>query len=205
MLAFAMARTANSLIGGHSKVFVCKHFIQTKLAYEMRAKEEHPESWQEYLQTHKFKDGHGACQFMASFTKKRKSKSKATKDMDSHSGATTWSLVPARTMLQHSSHCLVVGKIKARQLVANPGFRNQVVVNGKASLAELTRYVSQLLCTIELRMLTCLPSATKSNAGGRRGSCHRYGLRRILPQTICRTAAEGSVHGKIRKHSPLFV
>jgi hypothetical protein len=41
-------------------------------------KEQHPEEWKEYLRghPHPFTGGHGACQFLATFTKKRKSKAK---------------------------------------------------------------------------------------------------------------------------------
>ena len=127
-------------LGGHSKVFVCKHFIQVKLAYELRIKQKYPDSWKEYLQSHKFTGGHGACHFMASFTKKRRSKAKGmTKDIEGDDANNTWKLVPARTLLQHSAHCSAVGKIKSRQLMRNPGFRNAVVANGKASCNQLTR------------------------------------------------------------------
>ncbi len=74
-------------LGGHSKVFVCKHFIQTKIAYELRIKQEYPDSWEDYLKGYKFTGGHGACHFMASFTKKRLSKSKVSKDI----GGDEWS------------------------------------------------------------------------------------------------------------------
>ena len=134
-------------------MFVCKHFIQTKLAYELRVKEHHPEEWKEFLRGHPFTGGHGTCQFLATFTKKRKSKAKLKgSSADESFTSSTWNLVPGKTFLQHSSNCPGVGKIKARQLTANPGFRNQVAVNGKASLVELTRYIHlQPVC------LVCLP------------------------------------------------
>ena len=125
---------------------MCKHFIQIKLAYELRVKAEHAE-WEEYLRAHPFTGGHGACQFMATFTKKRKSlaQSKLASTDDYEATSNTWKLVPKKTLLQHSIKCPGVGKIKARQLIANPGFRNQVVANGRASLSELTRCVMLLL------------------------------------------------------------
>jgi hypothetical protein len=63
------------------------------------------------------------------------------------SGAIRRGLVPALSLLQHSSHCLVVGKIKSRHLIGIPGFRNQVVANGKASLTQLARYVTLVVCS----------------------------------------------------------
>ncbi len=124
-------------------MFVCKYFIQTKLAYELRVKEQHSEEWKEYLRGHPFTGGgHGACKFLATFTKKRKSKAKLKgSSTDESFTSSTWNLVPGKTLLQHSTNCPGVRKIKARQLTANPGFRNQVVANGKASLVELTRYI----------------------------------------------------------------
>ncbi len=123
-------------------MFVCKHFIQTKLAYELRVKEHHPEEWKEFLRGHPFTGGHGTCQFLATFTKNanRRKKFKGSSTDESFTSS-TWQLLPGKTLLQHSSNCPGVGKIKARQLTANPGFRNQVVVNGKASSVELTRYI----------------------------------------------------------------
>ena len=116
-------------------------FHPGKLAYELRIKQKYPDSWKEFLQSHKFTGGHGACHFMASFTKKRLSKAKGkTMDSEGDDWSNSWKLVPARTLLQHSPHCNVVGKIKSRQLIANPGFRSQVVANGKASCNQLTRY-----------------------------------------------------------------
>jgi hypothetical protein len=99
------------------------------------------------LRVHPFTGSHGACHFMATFTKKRKSmaQSKLSSTDDYESTSNTWKLVPKRTLLQHSLNCPGVVKIKARQLIANPGFRNQVVANGRASLSELTRYVLLLL------------------------------------------------------------
>jgi hypothetical protein len=119
---------------------VCKHFIQTKLAYELRVKSEQPQ-WEEYLRAHPFTGGHGACHFK----KKSMAQSKLSSTDDYESTSNTWKLVPKRTLLQHSINCPGVGKIKARQLIADPGFRNQVVANGRASLSELTRYVILLL------------------------------------------------------------
>jgi hypothetical protein len=78
-----------------------------------------------------------ANQFLATFTKKCKSKAKLKgSSTDESSTSSTWKLFPGKTLLQHqhSTNCPGVEKIKARQLTANPGFRNQVVVNGKASL-----------------------------------------------------------------------
>jgi hypothetical protein len=71
-----------------------------------------------------FKGGHGACQFMVTFYKQR-FRTKLKKDDDAVHPQ-LWKLATNKTILRHCPHCLGVLKLKARQLIAHPGFRNQV-------------------------------------------------------------------------------
>jgi hypothetical protein len=72
----------------------------------------------------KFTGGHGACQFKLTYYKQRRKK-KVDND-DCAVQPRLWKLAKNQTLLQHSPHCPGVLKLKVRQLVAHPGFRNQV-------------------------------------------------------------------------------
>ena len=72
----------------------------------------------------KFTGGHGACHFKLTYYKQR-SKKKVDND-DGPVEPKLWKLAKKQTLLQHSPHCPGALKLKARQLLAHAGFRNQV-------------------------------------------------------------------------------
>ena len=72
-----------------------------------------------------FKGGHGACQFLVTFYKQRFRTKLKNKDDDAIHPQ-LWKLATNKTLLRHCPHCPGVLKLKARQLIAHPGFRNQV-------------------------------------------------------------------------------
>ncbi len=76
-----------------------------------------------------FTGGHGACDFNITYYKQRKRKRDKAKNDEScqlQPPPQLWKLATQKTLLRHSPHCPGVLKLKARQLIAHPGFRNQV-------------------------------------------------------------------------------
>ena len=84
----------------------------------------------------KFTGGHGACAFRMCYYKNRKKK--CNEGDEDGAQPQLWKLGRKSTFLSHSADCPVVLKVKSRQLISHPGFRNQVVCDGKASLVNLT-------------------------------------------------------------------
>ncbi len=131
--------------GGHSKVYVCKHFIATKMAYEekvclylaftvscnaicdpfsymfmfIKAIEMGHEG-KSFTST----GGHGSCEFNITYYKQRK-RNKVKNDALPVQPQ-LWKLATRKTLLRHSATCPGVLKLKVRQLIAHSGFRNQV-------------------------------------------------------------------------------
>jgi hypothetical protein len=71
-----------------------------------------------------FTGGHGACEFNITYYKQRK---RTKVNNDTHPvQPQLWKLATRKTLLRHSTACPGVLKLKARQLMAHSGFRNQV-------------------------------------------------------------------------------
>jgi hypothetical protein len=71
-----------------------------------------------------FTGGHGSCEFNITYYKQRK-RNKVKNDTLPVQPQ-LWKLATRKTLLRHSSTCPGVLKLKARQLIAHSGFRNQV-------------------------------------------------------------------------------
>lgn len=90
-----------------NKIYVCRHYIEIKKAYEAKVKQE---KGIEYLKVHPFR-GDGACAFRIAA---RKSKAKG--------GDSRWFL-SSSTVLQHNPTCSSVLKVKKSHLMADQKFR----------------------------------------------------------------------------------
>jgi hypothetical protein len=74
----------------------------------------------------KFAGGHGACNFKLTYYYKQRSKKTVVNDVCAVQPK-LWKLATKKmTLLQHSPHYPGVLKLKARQLLAHSGFRNQL-------------------------------------------------------------------------------
>ena len=103
--------------GGNSHTYVCKHFMLMKKAYEMKIKNEKADPVS-FLKEHPFTGGSGTCHFRANAYR--------LKGKGGSDGKNNWIFGKHTSVLTHSSDCTITGKIKARQLLNNPGFRASV-------------------------------------------------------------------------------
>ena len=121
---------------------MCKHFIATKMAYEKKVCLYlaftvscnaicDPFSYMFIFKAIEmgregktFTGGHGSCEFNITYYKQRK-RNKVKNDTLPVQPQ-LWKLATRKTLLRHSATCPGVLKLKARQLIAHSGFRNQV-------------------------------------------------------------------------------